>query len=194
MLKLKDLHKVNMADNKNAQEYASGRAKQKKEMESVPFLIDLIALESRGEGITGMSIVARSILNRQKYLQEKKDWEGVPVYKNAYLTDGKTDMMSLLTASGQYEPVRSDGKLDYDEQDPITAEDRDKARHALIIASNPELYADLVDAEQLPQEAFYATGFRARKAKEDASQNIGNFTYKGHIFNTATGTKKPYKK
>ena len=194
MLKLKDLHKVNMADNKNAQEYALRRAEEKKEIESVPFLIDLIALESRGEGIDGMSIVARSILNRQKFLKEKKDYQGDPVYKNAYLTNGKTDMMSLLKASGQYHTVRSDGKLDYEEQDPITAEDRDKARHALIIASTPTLYADLVDAEKLPQEAFYVTGFRTKKAKEDASQKVGNFTYKNHIFNTATGTKKPYKK
>ncbi len=194
ILKLKDLHKVNMADNKNAQEYALRRAEEKRQMESIPFLIDLIALEARGEGIDGMSVVARSILNRQKFLKEKKDYQGDPVYKNAYLTKGKTDLMSLLTAKNQYEPVNSKGQLDYDAQDPITEKDRDYARHALTIASTPKLYAALVEAENLPEEAFYVTGFRTKKAKEDASQKVGNFTYKNHIFNTATGTKKPYKK
>ena len=69
-----------MADNKNAQEYALRRAEEKRQMESIPFLIDLIALEARGEGIDGMSVVARSILNRQKFLKEKKDYQGCLLY------------------------------------------------------------------------------------------------------------------
>jgi uncharacterized protein YaiL (DUF2058 family) len=141
-----------------------------------------------------MALVAKSILNRRKYIREKKDWEGVPVYKNAYLTNGKADLMSILTAKDQYQVMNPDGTPRYDKQNPLTDQDRVNARNALNIALDVEKYAQLAQQEQWPEEAKYITGFRTRTAKDDPSQNVGNFLYGNHIFNTATGTKKPYKK
>ena len=77
---------------------------------------------------------------------------------------------------------------------PLTDQDRINARNALGIALNAEKYAQLAQQEQWPEEAMYITGFRTRTAKDDPSQNVGNFLYGNHIFNTATGTAKPYKK
>lgn len=179
---------------KSAQEYAAQRAEQARRDKIVGTLVDAIALEARGEGVPGMALVAKSIINRQKYLREKKDWEGVPVYKNAYLTDGKTDLMSILTAENQYQVMNPDGSPRYDKQNPLTEEDRINAKRALGIALNPERYAELAQQEKWPEESMYITGFRTRTAKDDPSQNVGNFLYGNHIFNTATGTAKPYKK
>lgn len=180
--------------NKSTREYGAQRAEQKRRDKVVNTLIDLIALESRSEGVPGMAVVAKSILNRKKYIEEGKDWEGFPVYKNAYWTKGKSDIMSIITAKDQYEPMNPDGTLRYDDQDPLTQQDRDQSRMALNIALNDQEYAKMVEATGLPQEAFYASGFRTKTAKDDPSQNVGNFIYKNHIFNTATGTEKPSKK
>jgi hypothetical protein len=182
------------ATNVSTKEYGAQRAEQERRDKIVGTLVDAIALEARGEGVPGMALVAKSILNRRKYIREKKDWEGVPVYKNAYLTDGKADLMSILTAKDQYQVMNPDGTPRYDKQNPLTDQDRVNARNALNIALDVEKYAQLAQQEQWPEEAKYITGFRTRTAKDDPSQNVGNFLYGNHIFNTATGTKKPYKK
>jgi hypothetical protein len=183
--------------NKSAQEYASLRAKKAEADNEMQILLDSIALEARGEGIEGMALVARSILNRKKYLDEKKDWEGVPVYKNAYLTKGKTDLLSILRAPGQYAVIDPKTKMpDYEGQkkNPLLDRDRMSAAVALGIARDDEVFGKFIAERGIPELAKYATGFRTRTAKDDPSQNVGNFTYKNHVFNTATGTAKPKKK
>jgi hypothetical protein len=173
--------------NKSAAQYGIDRAEQKRRDDVVNYLVDAIALEARGEDVPGMALVAKSIINRRKYLKDKRDYKGRKVFGNAYLTDGDYSIMGILKADKQYQVVGKDGNLRYDKQKPLTDEDRQKARHALAIATRDDAFAELAKQEGWPSQAFNVTGFRTRKAKEDKSQNINNFTHKNHVFNTATG-------
>ena len=63
-------------------------------------LIRLALAEARGEGVVGQALVIRSVLNRQKIIQEGTSGP------NVFLTNGDSSIRSIINASGQYQPVR----------------------------------------------------------------------------------------
>jgi len=63
-------------------------------------LIRLALAEARGEGVVGQALVIRSVLNRQKIIQEGTSGP------NVFLTNGDSSIRSIINAPGQYQPVR----------------------------------------------------------------------------------------
>ena len=63
-------------------------------------LIRLSLAEARGEGVVGQALVIRSVLNRQKIIQEGTSGP------NVFLTNGDSSIRSIINAPGQYQPVR----------------------------------------------------------------------------------------
>jgi len=63
-------------------------------------LIRLSLAEARGEGVVGQALVIRSVLNRQKIIQEGTSGP------NVFLTSGDSSIRSIINAPGQYQPVR----------------------------------------------------------------------------------------
>ena len=94
------------------------RTLERRKQREKNFLIDAIALESRGEGIAGMALVARSILNRSKFIKQRKDYHGRKMYGNEYLTKGSSNIIDILRAKNQYQVVDKNGNLKYSTEFP----------------------------------------------------------------------------
>lgn len=145
--------------------------------EEKELLLRLIHAEAGGEGKLGMAAVAKSILNRYALVQSGKVKPGEFGAKGTSLKD-------IISASGQYQPW-GEGKL----KTALSAENQAKATEALNLALNSEVFTqELQKAGKSASEIKLietSTGFRAKGAFNDPSQNKNNVALGNHTFNTA---------
>ena len=137
----------------------------------------LVAAESESEGLLGMALVARSVLNRAGLIQSGKASTGTFLAKDDTVT-------GVIMGRNQYQPI-SDGRINNNFGD-VTLETAEKAI---------ELAQDINRLKQtLKSEGFNdsdiskllaATGFRTGSAFNDPSQNVNVVKFKNHYFNTA---------
>ena len=157
------------------------RKVEQKKMDKTEFnlLQRLILAEARGEGMTGMSLVARAVLQRQALIRQT----GNPGMFNAK-GDSLTD---VIMGDGQFASIRDgsvDGKFSEDEYK--------RAALAIGLAQNSRALRDKIMAQgfdrAVADNLVAATGFRTKSAFEDPSQNVNKVKYGNHVFNTAGNT------
>ena len=136
----------------------------------------MMLAEARGEGIEGMAVVGRSILNRVALAKK----EGINFLQKEDTIKG------ILTGTGQYEPMMDGSFYDYRTQDELA-----EAEKALRLASDPDKLEDFleqqgVDADKI-KNLLASTGF----ATEEASDKIQkeNWTMFGNHGFTTHGNK-----
>ena len=137
----------------------------------------LVAAEAETEGILGMALVARSVLNRTGLIQSGKASTGTFLAKNDTIT-------GVIMGRNQYQPI-SDGRIN-NNFGPVTLENAERA--IKLAQSINELKAAL-RAEGYDQgdiaKLISSTGFRTGAAFSDPSQNVNVVRFKNHYFNTA---------
>ena len=139
----------------------------------------VILAEARGEGTTGMALVARAVLQRQALIKQS----GKPGMFNA---KGDT-LTDVIMGKGQFASV-TDGSVD----GKFTEDEYKRAAIAISLAQNSRALRDKIMAEgfdkSVADNLVAATGFRTKTAHKDKSQNVNNVKYGNHIFNTAGNT------
>lgn len=137
----------------------------------------LVLAESGGEGKIGMSLVARSVLNRAGLIQSGKVGPGMFMANDSSVT-------GVIMGPGQYEPVRN-GSIN----DSRSAAQMSEAKDAIEMARNPANLRGTLEGEGLQAAQINylmaSTGFRTGSAFNDESQNVNVVKYKNHFFNTA---------
>jgi len=146
----------------------------------------LVYAESGGEGKIGMSLVARSVLNRAGLIQSGKVGPGTFHSKGGKITE-------VITANKggvwQYTPIKN-GRIN----DQRTEKQMNDAKEAIKLAQNPNQLKALLKSEGISdgsiQKLLASTGFRNYDAAGyDASQDVNQVRYKKHTFNTAGNTE-----
>ena len=136
----------------------------------------LILAEARGEGMTGMALVARAVLQRQALIRQT----GNPGMFNS---QGDT-LTDVIMGKGQFASI-SDGSVD----GKFSEDEYKRAALAIGLAQNSRSLRDKIMAQGFDQAVadnlVAATGFRTKSAFQDKSQNVNNVKYGNHIFNTA---------
>ena len=139
----------------------------------------LILAEARGEGTTGMALVARAVLQRQALIRQGGN-PGMFNAKGDTLTD-------VIMGKGQFASI-SDGSVD----NKFSSDEYKRAAIAIGLAQNSRALRDKIMAEGFEKSAadnlIASTGFRTKSAFEDKSQNVNRVKYGNHIFNTAGNT------
>lgn len=139
----------------------------------------LVLAEAAGEGVTGMALVARSVLNRTGLIQSGQASPGT------FLANDKT-VTGVIMGRNQYSPV-SNGTINKNWGEGS----RKKAKEAIALAQNVEKLKKALKAEGVPDGQINvlisSTGFRnyAAGAGQDPSQRVNEVNYKRHTFNTA---------
>ncbi len=137
----------------------------------------LVLAEAGGEGKIGMSLVARSVLNRAGLIQSGKVGPGM------FMANDKS-VTGVIMGRHQYEPVSS-GSIN----DSRSAAQMQSAKEAIEMARNPANLRGTLEAEGLQAAQINylmaSTGFRTGSAFNDPSQNVNVVKYKNHFFNTA---------
>jgi hypothetical protein len=140
----------------------------------------LILAESGGQGKIGMSLVARSVLNRAGLIQSGKATTGTFSANDSTVT-------GVIMGRNQYQPIR-DGSISRQR----TQQQMDAAKEAIKFAQDPDKLRAALKSEGLDDSTISkllaATGFRTGSAFRDPSQNVNVVRYKDHYFNTAGNT------
>jgi len=142
----------------------------------------LILAEARGEGLGGMAMVARSVLNRQAIIEESGN-PGTFMSKSGSLQD-------IITAPGQYSPVQN-GAIDK----KFTPAELGLADRAIGVAKSHERLKGILTTggidERKLMKLMSATGFRnySAGARYDRSQDVNQVKFGNHTFNTAGNEK-----
>ena len=137
----------------------------------------LVLAEGRGEGMGGMALIARSVLNRKSVIDGTGN-PGTFMSKSGSLAD-------IINAPGQYASVRN-GAIDQ----KFTESNMEVAGRAIAIARNHGrlkglLRTQVEDPKQLAK-LMSATGFRNySSAFYDRSQDVNQVKFGNHTFNTA---------
>ena len=137
----------------------------------------LVLAEAQGEGMAGMALVARSILNRKAIIDETGN-PGTFMAKSGSLKD-------IIHAPGQYSPI-TDGRI----SKKWSGSELEVAARAIEIAKSHSrlkgLLANQVDDPQQIAKLMSATGFRNySSAFYDRSQDVNEVKFGNHTFNTA---------
>jgi hypothetical protein len=137
----------------------------------------LVLAESGGEGILGMALVARSVMNRAGLIQSGQASTGTFLARDPSIT-------GVIMGRGQYQPI-SDGSINT----PRSQGQLEQAQQAINIASNPadlrgRLEATGKSSDEI-NKLMASTGFRTGSAFNDPSQNVNVTQFKNHYFNTA---------
>ena len=137
----------------------------------------LVLAEAGGEGILGMALVARSVMNRAGLIQSGQASTGTFLARDSSIT-------GVIMGRNQYQPI-SDGSINT----PRSQGQLEQAQQAINIASNPaDLRGRLEATGKSSDEVnklMAATGFRTGSAFNDPSQNVNVTQFKNHYFNTA---------
>jgi hypothetical protein len=138
----------------------------------------MVYAEAGGEGKTGMSLVARAILNRAGLIQSGKVGPGTFNAKSGSITD-------VINGRGQFSPI-TDGRINQKLSDSQISQ----AKDAITLAQNPAQLMSALKSEGLDDASIKklvaSTGFRNKSvARYDASQDVNEVNYKRHTFNTA---------
>lgn len=149
----------------------------------------LMIAEAGGEGIEGMAMVGRSVLNRAGLVQSGKLGAGQFNALSGSVTD-------IIQAPMQYQPY-AQGKLNR----ALSAEENTRAEEAYqLMMNDPEFRKAIKSKFKLSESdvkrAAAATGFRNYDAgaSVDATQQVNEFIAGRHTFNTAgnVGLITPY--
>ena len=137
----------------------------------------LILAEAKGEGMAGMALVARSVLNRQNIIDETGN-PGTFMSKSGSLKD-------IISAPGQYSPM-TDGSIGR----KYSGAELEVAARAIEIAKSHSrlkgLLANQIEDPQQIAKLMSATGFRNySSAFYDKSQDVNEVKFGNHTFNTA---------
>jgi spore germination cell wall hydrolase CwlJ-like protein len=137
----------------------------------------LVIAEAGGEGLLGMALVARSVLNRAGLIQSGKATTGTFLAKDSSVT-------GVIMGRNQYQPV-SDGSINR----PRSESQLKTAQDAIDLALKPDslrarLKTEGLSADQITK-LMASTGFRTGSAFNDPSQNVNVVKFKNHYFNTA---------
>ena len=183
MLRSKIRKYMGQGDLKEAPGTSPGSANERQrrnspiQTEEYNLLQRLLVAEAGGEGLTGMAMVARSVLNRAGLIQKGIVSPGMFLAKSGSIRD-------VIMASGQYQPIR-DGAI----HKPMSERQLALAAKAIGIAQNEAaLRGHLEAAGKKPHEIHKllgATGFRTGAAFNDPSQNVNVTKLGNHMFNTA---------
>ena len=146
--------------------------------------VRMVYAEAGGEGKTGMSLVARAILNRAGLIQSGKVGAGTFNAKSGSITD-------VIMARGggrvQFSPV-DDGRI----KNKLSDSQINQAKDAITLAQKPSELMTALKGEGLDDASIKklvaSTGFRTGAAFDDPSQNVNVSKYKNHYFNTAGNT------
>ena len=153
-----------------------GGGKGRSTQTEMDLLQRLVLAEARGEGVLGMALVARSVMNRAGIIQDGAA-PGLFNSKGGSITD-------IIMGKGQYQPIR-DGSINA-ERSP---REMDNAMKAIMLAKNPKaLRSRLVAAgydDATINKLLGATGFRTGGARLDKSQQVNATKAGGHVFNSA---------
>lgn len=140
----------------------------------------LMIAEASGEGVEGMAMVGRSVLNRAALIQSGAVTPGTFGAKSGSVT-------GVIQAPGQYTPY-SGGKLNR----PLSADENTRAEEAYkLIFNDPEFRRRISSkfglSGNLVNRAAAATGFRNYNAGAglDYSQKVREFNAGRHTFNVA---------
>lgn len=135
----------------------------------------LVLAEAQGEGQLGMALVARSVLNRTALVRSRA------VAPGTYLARSRT-LSGIVNGRMQYEPVSS-GSINRRRSAAQLA----SARRAIALAQDTGALTRALRARGLGDaeisRLLSASGFRARGAYNDRSQNYGRQAFGNHIFN-----------
>jgi len=157
------------------------RKVEQKKMDKTEFnlLQRLVLAEARGEGTTGMALVARAVLQRQALIRQTGN-PGMFNSKGDTLTD-------VIMGNGQFASI-SDGSVD----GKFSSDEYKRAAIAIGLAQNSRSLRDKIMAQgfdrAVADNLVAATGFRTKSAFEDPSQNVNKVKYGNHVFNTAGNT------
>ena len=144
--------------------------------------VRMVYAEAGGEGKTGMSLVARAILNRAGLIQSGKVGAGTFNAKSGSITDV---IMARGGGFAQFSPV-DDGRI----KNKLSDSQINQAKDAITLAQNPAQLMSALKSEGLDDNSIKkliaSTGFRNYDAAGyDASQDVNEVKFKRHTFNTA---------
>lgn len=143
----------------------------------------LVYAEAGGEGLLGMALVARSVLNRSGLIQSGKIGPGTFHSKGGSITEV---INSNKNGTWQYTPIKN-GRIN----EKLTGSQLNQSLKAIELAKDPIKLKELLKKEGLSEEQITkliaATGFRnyAAGAGIDTSQQVNEINFKRHTFNTA---------
>jgi hypothetical protein len=141
----------------------------------------MVYAEAGGEGKTGMSLVARAILNRAGLIQSGKVRAGTFNSNSGSISD-------VIKAPKQFSPM-TDGRI----KQRLTDSQINQSKDAIKLAQNPTELMKVLKSEGFDESTIKkliaVTGFRNKSvARYDASQDVNEVNYKRHTFNTAGNT------
>jgi murein DD-endopeptidase MepM/ murein hydrolase activator NlpD len=142
----------------------------------------MVYAEAGGEGLIGMALVARSIMNRTGLIQSGVVDAGQFHSKGGSITEVIT---AYRNGRWQYSPM-GDGSI----RQQLSSSQLDQATKAIELAKNPEKLIESLKNEKLSDfqisRLMASTGFRNYDyAHTDASQQVNEVRFKKHTFNTA---------
>jgi hypothetical protein len=144
----------------------------------------LMVAEAGGEGVEGMAMVGRSVINRAGLIQSGEVGAGTFNASSGSVTD-------VIQAPNQYQPY-AQGKLNT----PLNADQNSKAEEAYQLIMNDPEYRKRIKStfnltDQQVNHGAAATGFRNYNAGAgvDTSQQKNEFNAGNHTFNTAGNLK-----
>ena len=141
--------------------------------------IRMVYAEAGGEGKVGMSLVARSILNRAGLIQSGKVSPGTFMSKSGSIND-------VINAPKQFSPI-TDGRINQ----KLTESQINQSRESIKLARDPKQLMAMLRSEGFDdskiKKLIAVTGFRnySAGAGYDPSQIVNEVVYKRHTFNTA---------
>jgi len=142
----------------------------------------MVYAEAGGEGLLGMALVARSILNRSGLIQSGKVGSGTFNSKGGSITEVIT---ANKNGGWQYSPM-GDGRI----RQRLTESQLNQALRAIELSRDPVRLKELLKKERLSEDQITklmaSTGFRNYDAAGyDASQDVNETNFQRHTFNTA---------
>ena len=139
--------------------------------------VRMVYAEAGGEGKTGMSLVARAILNRAGLIQSGRVGAGTFNAKSGSISD-------VINGREQFSPI-TDGRINQ----KLSDSQINQAKDAITLAQKPSELMSALKSEGLDDASIKklvaSTGFRTGAAFNDPSQNVNVSKYKNHYFNTA---------
>jgi murein DD-endopeptidase MepM/ murein hydrolase activator NlpD len=142
----------------------------------------LVLAEAQGEGTLGMALVARSVLNRSALVQSGKIGAGTYMARSGSLHD-------VIHGRYQYEPVSS-GSINRTR----SATERRLASEAIALARDTPALRAALSKEGLSAASIdrllSASGFRTKNAYNDPSQNFDRATFRNHVFNADSFSRR----
>ena len=146
----------------------------------------MIVREAGNQGLLGMALVARSINNRFKTLNQNDK-----IKPSLFNAKDKT-IRGILLGDKQYSPVR-----DFSAARELTDSEEAAAMEAISLSKNVGGLSNLLQEEGYDKDQIFkllnSTGFRRHDAVYDKSQEVNTQGFGDHVFNMAGNPEAKYK-